>query len=136
VILLGLWFFAAFGFAFVVGHSKISLGVRVLLAGTPERKVDIERAAVPYELGHEKSVTVIATKTVPAVRPLVPVVGPFLVALAECPGCLGWWLGLLAGFFWPQTFGVSSQYVFALMLAFATSGVNLLFAKWVGLLDE
>lgn len=117
---LALFWLASFGFAFVVGHSKISLPLRQWLGGWVEGSVvpDIEKGEV---IGH-----VITHK--PAVR----WVGPFLVALAECPGCLGWWLGLGAAFGGLVTLPFSF-WVSAAVLAFATSAVNLLLARWVGL---
>jgi hypothetical protein len=117
---LALWFLAAFGFAFVVGHSRISLPLRQWLGGW------IESGATP----HVESGEVVGhiTTHLPAIR----VLGPFLVALAECPGCLGWWLGLGAGALGlvvlPFPFAVSVA-----VLAFATSAVNLLLSKYVGM---
>lgn len=73
-ILLG-----AFGFAYITGHSKISLPFRVLLGGA-DAPVD--------EAGAEVG---------PPRKPLVPYVGPFLVTLIECCACQGFWVGLMIG---------------------------------------
>lgn len=115
-----LFWLASFGFAFVVGHSKISLPLRQWLGGW------VESSAVPDVSSGE------VHGHITTHRPAVPVLGPFLVALAECPGCLGWWLGAAA----VSTGLVSlpfSFWVSVAVCAFATSAVNLLLARWVGL---
>jgi len=58
---------AAFGLAAVLGHSRITLSFRILLAGSK-----------PGE---------------PELKPLIPVVGPWFIELIECPMCLGVWEG-------------------------------------------
>lgn len=115
-----LFWLAAFGFAFVVGHSKISLPFRQWLGGWVDTQVtpNVQTGEVHGSITTHK--------------PAVPVLGPFVVALAECPGCLGVWIGaaaVLAGLVsLPFSFWVSVA-----VCAFATSAVNLLLAKWVGL---
>jgi hypothetical protein len=56
---------AAFGFAFIVGHSRISLPARALMQTVGERLLPI--AALPFR---------------------------FVLMLIECPACLGFWEGL------------------------------------------
>ncbi len=98
------WFLVAFGVAFVFGHSKISLPFRIVLGG---------------QEGH---------------APAVPVLGPLVVALLECCGCFGWWLGLTAAIFWPALVPFElALWQRALMLAFATSGTNLLLGRFAGM---
>lgn len=118
-----LFFLAAFGFAFVVGHSKISLPIRQWLGGWTEASAT-PNVATGEVIGH----------VVPHAA-AVPLLGPFLVALAECPGCLGWWLGALTPLVWPALvapFGLP-LWPSMLMLAFSTSAVNLLLARYVGM---
>lgn len=69
VILLG-----AFGFAYIAGHSKITLGLRTWLGGIPGETAEggTVRLPTPGALG-------------PA--------GEWLCALLECPACLGFWTG-------------------------------------------
>lgn len=74
MLILALYFLAAFGIAFIVGQSKISHPFRVLLGG--HQHTD--------ENGDSYG----------PCMPLIPYVGPFLVTLVECPGCLGFWIGL------------------------------------------
>lgn len=103
MIALVLYLLAAFGFAFVVGHSKISLPLREALANN----------ARGFRL--------------------------WLVALLECPGCLGWWTGAAVGWFWAgAVMSVAAPISLAqigcsVLLAFATAASNLLLAKYVGM---
>lgn len=87
---------AAFGLAFIVGHSKISLVPRGWLA---------TRGAV----------------------------GHWLVLLAECPACCGWWTGIAAAAVaWGHT--GFSRYEVAL-LPFYTCGANYLLGRLSGLIS-
>lgn len=73
VFLLG-----AFGLAYIVGHSTISLPLRILLGGT--------KAVVETEY------------VTSAVRPgAFGPAGEFLCELVECPACFGFWTGLISG---------------------------------------
>lgn len=93
---------ASFGAAYITGHSTISLPFRVLLGGA---KNDVyERKAA------------------------IPVVGPFLVALLECPACFGFWQGLVLGW----QLGVPAGAV--LVWGCAISGSNFILARLTGLL--
>lgn len=111
-----LWFVVAFGFALVIGHSKISIAFRELLAGLP---------ASVAENGAR----------LPEVPALIPGAGPWIAALLECPMCLGWWVGFVAGAsgFIALPLNGLPWWGAGLFLAFATSGVNLLLAKYVGI---
>jgi len=75
VVLLG-----AFGFAYIAGHSKITLPLRAVLGGVPggTDESGAVRLPVPGMLG-------------PA--------GEWLCALLECPACLGFWTGAALAFF-------------------------------------
>ena len=136
MIAIWLWFLAAFGFSFVVGHSKISLVMRELLAGIPEAS-EVPPLGFPVKSDTAMVVTVNGGKPVvvhPAIPPLIPVVGPWLAALLECCACLSWWLGLVAGAaHLVSGFEGAAWYVSALVLAFATSATSLLLGKIVGL---
>lgn len=125
MMLLALFFLASFGLAFVLGASKISLPFRELLAG---KLVMDGPDNAPYR---ER-------------RALIPYLGPFLVALVECPGCLGWWLGATVGWAQPEVLrwsvpGLSyltdSTFGCGVLLGLATAAVNMLLAKKVGMLD-
>lgn len=130
------YFLAAFGFAFIVGHSKISLLMRELLAGIPEEQVF--NTALP-----EQGALTVRSIVRPAIPPLIPFFGPWLAALLECPACMGWWIGLSAGtfapdFFWHAAPGITMSADLAhlstvLIVALATSASNLLFSKFIGL---
>lgn len=64
-----------FGLAYIVGHSKISLPVRLLLGGVDPDPMT-GSPGVPAVFG----------------RP-----GKFLCDLLECPACFGFWAGLVMG---------------------------------------
>lgn len=82
MLILALYFLAAFGLAFIVGQSKISHPFRVLIGGAKEDDgIDF------YDSKSQLNVPM---------PPLIPYLGPFLVSLAECPGCLGFWIGLVS----------------------------------------
>lgn len=98
---------ASFGFAYIVGHSKISLPMRQM----------IDPGAPTVEMTGGKVAR-----------------GVFLMLL-ECPACLGFWTGLFAALFlnvWPDVSHLGSPLACALF----TSGSNLLLSKLGGLLDE
>lgn len=108
MLLLGLYFLGSFGFAFIVGHSKISYPIRLILGGdAPANDGDLE------------------------VPPLVPYVGPFLVALAECAGCLGFWIGLSsATSIWVlAALPEASLLVKLLVFSQATAGSNFILSR-------
>lgn len=138
--MIALWFLAAFGFAYVVGHSKISLGIRMLLGGhesealtveclkQAERELRRELKDPPGPIPEE----LIQRRSFQNAAPLIPKLGPWLAALMECVACVGWWLGLGAGFLGVLQLGVAPWFA-ALILAFATSAVNLLLGKFVGI---
>lgn len=72
-----LWLLGCFGFAYICGHSTISLRIRTIIGGLPMRMpTDIEpgQAALPGLFG----------------RP-----GAWLIALVECPACFGFWTGFV-----------------------------------------
>ena len=69
---------AAFGLAYIVGHSTISLPVRKWMGGIPERQINgVTFTPIPGALGR---------------------FGDFITALIECPACFGFWTGLAMGF--------------------------------------
>jgi hypothetical protein len=69
---------AAFGFAFIIGFSKISLPFRQWLSNNIEQQdCPVGEACTRLELR-------------PAQR-----ICRWLLALLECPACLGFWTGLL-----------------------------------------
>lgn len=101
-----LFFLASFGLAFVLGHSKITLPFRTWLGGAPDGNP----------------------------RPAVPGLGPWIVMLLECPACLGFHFGW-AVVVWGPPLGVPFTFWWAVaVMSCATSAVNLLLAKHVGML--
>lgn len=93
--------FAAFGFAYIVGHSKISLPFRMTL--------DPVSGTMRFRF-----------------------VRTWLLALIECPACLGFWQGLLFGALVRPTWNPYHWSVLALI----TCATNLILAKVTGLLEE
>jgi len=68
----------------------------------------------------------------------IGVIRAFLVALVECPPCLGFWCGLAYGFAfrpsWAESFYVTDKGV--IELALYSCGSNLILARVVGLIKE
>lgn len=142
MIALALFFFAAFGFAFIVGHSKISLPFRIWVGGIT-RAVD-ETASDEWTERVREQLVKLGKDPHWVSRPLVPVLGPFLVALVECVGCLGWWTGAVVGALCPAFVQLAapgidelalSWWSCGLILGLATSGVNMLLGKFVGMVE-
>ena len=72
---------AVFGLCYVVGHARVSLAAREALAwagGSPERVRGMSGLAL-----------------------VVSAVFRFVLALIECPACLGFWLGFAGGVLLP-----------------------------------
>lgn len=146
MLALAVFFFASFGLSFILGQSKISLPLRRMLGG--EIALELMQATVVYT---DTTVEELKAARVKAGRdpdwdykPLVPVVGPFLVALWECPGCLGWWTGAIVGAIWPEflqlnAIGIdaltTSWWGCAVLLGLAVSGTNMLLAKLTGTIE-
>ena len=105
---------AAFGLAYIVGHSSISLPVRMLMDPGEELKTPSQ-----------------------ALR-------SFLLMLAECPACFGFWTGAVAGMLY--AFGLGSwmpahqvelpRPLFVLFLALYTTGSNYLLARLAKLIPS
>lgn len=91
---------AAFGLAYIAGHSVITRYLRELL----------------WEAGEVAPIT------------------RWLVMLVECPACLGFWLGLLAGAlgFTPEPVSIRTAFAFALY----TAGSNFLLGKLTGIMPS
>lgn len=58
-----------------------------------------------------------------------PRLSPIAVELLECPGCLGFWVGLIGGALYFQSIGL------ALLCAFATTGVNAVLGYLTGIMS-
>lgn len=105
----------AFGLAYIVGHSTISLPFRIFLGGTPAKHFD------PLDLASTTSASVPAKPG--ALGPL----GDFLCALIECPACFGFWIGLGYGFtglLAPPADLIAVHYLWPVMLGCVTAGSN------------
>jgi hypothetical protein len=87
-----LYYLAAFGLAYIIGHAKITYRLRA-------RGVAMGAA------------------------------GKLVVELLECPACLGFWIGLAAGYFNVVSFAATW------VLALTTCAVNLIAARFAGLTD-
>jgi len=100
-----IWTVAAFGAAYVLGHSIATQRLREILYGPVDRDGDGE-----------------VSEPIPPRSTLrrIPVM------LLECPACLGFWLGLGAGFF---ICGSNPDAVIILISAFYTAGSNFILAK-------
>lgn len=149
---------AAFGLAYIVGHSRISLPFRLVLAGQPEThvrcpkcsKVSIlsrmaQRVEPPgsrqdpstferYICGGctetmcERSVAVFS---VPDPRFISR---QFFIELLECPACFGTWTGLAVGLLMPTLVPMDLPRALAgVALATFTAATNYLLARATGL---
>lgn len=82
-----LYVLAAFGFAFIVGFAKVSLPFRSWLASpikTVKFRPDWPEGG-PFKINEEWHE-----------RPRLNGWATWIVALLECPACLGFWLGVFA----------------------------------------
>ena len=75
---------AAFGLAYIVGHSTISLPFRTWLGGVPSREIE-PTLALP-------GAKIVASGKPGALGPF----GDFICSLLECPACFGFWTGLFS----------------------------------------
>ena len=112
-----LFLLAAFGLAYIAGHSTISLPFRKWMGGTPFRvrvKGEVIEGVSP-----DDAKLLDGAMLVPAKPGALGPFGDFLTTLIECPACFGFWIGLaagltgfvafptseLSGFAWPMTLG-------------------------------
>lgn len=143
-MILVLFFLAAAGLAFILGHSKITLGVRYMLGGVHATYLG-ENALNERQLEELRAERVKAGKDPDwEVQPLIPYVGPFLVALVECPGCLGWWIGATTGWIVPELLRYTapnislltdSTFGLGVVLGLATAATNMLIGKVMGVVE-
>lgn len=108
-----LYLIGAFGLAYIVGHSVISLPLRIALSGLPEMRDEdgrVLRGRIPGKIG-----------------PL----GDFLGALIECPACFGFWEGVAASviIFAPPEPGWLARIGWALAVGCITSGFNFIVGR-------
>lgn len=132
-MVLLIYFLAAFGLSYIVGHSRISLPFRELLGGVPVvfDEPDPEGIRIPITIAQRKKE---GKDPYWEVRPIIPVVGPFLIAMVECPSCFGFWIGSAAGFIAPGLVPVELRWVAtpfwaALVLGWSTAGLNQILSK-------
>jgi hypothetical protein len=113
-----LYLLGAFGLAYIVGHSAISLPVRIALSGLPEQRDGNGAIVVPRRPGK--------------FGPL----GDFLGALIECPACFGFWEGVAASFiiFGHQDAGWLACAGWAVAVGCITSGFNFIAGRLTGLI--
>lgn len=113
--MMGLFFYtiAAFGLAYIVGHSGISLPFRMLL-----------------DPGEELISPTQAARS-------------FVLMLIECPACFGFWTGVFAGMlylwidgaYYPKE-GPLAKFLFAFGLALYTTGSNFILARFTNLIPS
>lgn len=83
MILIPFYIFASFGFAFVAGHSKISLPLRNWLSYASSLHLDDDKIETANAIGYPKPIRWLAE---------------WILSLLECPACLAFWLGAAAIF--------------------------------------
>lgn len=111
--MMGLFFYtvAAFGLAYIVGHSAISLPFRMAVDPGP----DVDSPAKVF--------------------------WAWFLMLIECPACFGFWTGLFAGMLYaamdgeqyPRE-GALARILFAVGLALYTTGSNFVLARLTSLI--
>lgn len=108
VLAVALFFytFAAFGLAWIIADSKASRPVRRLVA---------------YFAEHE------------AASRATRVIASLVLALLECVACLGFWIGLVVGWYLAPALG-GTRIVLALSLACYTAGLNFVIGRKTDLL--
>ena len=100
---------AAFGLAYIIGHSAISLGVRENISW-------IGRRGAPGKLAW---------------------VATWFLALIECPACFGTWTGLVVGALYPQIVPFALSWPLAsLALGLYSAGTGFILGKATGLIEE
>lgn len=105
-MIFAFYFLAAFGLAYIIGHSKISLPFRQALDPGPkiESQGDVFRS--------------------------------WLLILLECPACLGFWIGLAAALYqFPLPLALS-DWEFAVLLPLVTCSSNFILGRVTGLISE
>lgn len=119
-----LFLLAAFGLAYICGHSTISLPLRKWMGGTPFRvrvKGEIIEGVSP-----EDAKLLDGAQLVPAKPGAFGPFGDFLTSLIECPACFGFWIGLVAGLtgFVPMPHEGISAFAWPMTLGCITAGSN------------
>lgn len=116
------YFLAAWGFCYIAGMAQISHGLRVLLGGIPPLDAQPPQYMVDVSTGTKTLLrpALPAREAVPAV---IPVVGPWVASLLECPMCLGFWVGVAASF-WLPVLVPMNPVLWSLIVGCATSGAN------------
>jgi hypothetical protein len=107
-----LYVFASFGFAFVLGYSKITAPLRIWLDHASFLRLDDDKIETANAIGYPKPIRFLCR---------------WLLALLECPACLAFWLGAGAAFTpigdtFPTGVSVAAT---ALLLGFANCGAVL-----------
>ena len=120
---------AAFGLAYIVGHSKISLAFRKAMMPNPPARM---LALPPAELEATTEDEMYAELSG------IDKARFWLVTFIECPACGGFWVGLAAGFWLMPPFldGLllaRHSSLLPLVLAFSTAGTNFLLARLTGI---
>ena len=109
-----LYLVGAFGLAYIVGHSVISLPLRSWLGGHPGG------AEVDGGFG----------KVTPPKPGALGQFGELLCTLLECPSCFGFWTGLVAALLYPeQVRGFLPFSPVWFTLALVTTGSNFILAR-------
>lgn len=128
MIALVLYYLAAFGLAYVLGHSRISYPFRMVLGG-----LAAPDATTITELADRKRAKLDLHWDV---KPIVPVVGPILIEMIECSACFGVWIGGVIGWFMPPFVEeiTGTRWVSIVVMALSTAASNLILAKHTKLL--
>lgn len=134
LLLLAIWTVAAFGAAYVLGHSRITRGIRAAVAGPDLVKCDrcgvVERVDFSTDVQAGSVHHSCPGYYFSIIRPR-----QWPVLLVECPACLGAWLGVIGGLVIAPYVPDLSNYTVIGLLVFYTAGSNLMLGKKFGLMD-
>ena len=143
---IAIWIYtlAAFGFVYILGHARITLGVREWMATWGRREIwmcdekgcEWRRARFPTPLDHFQCPHHGSVRKVEEFS-LVYYPAKWVLSFIECPACLGTWVGFGFGWWQPEfVVGFAPGMTAAVALALYTCAVGFLLGRATGLIPR